>query len=491
MERYILGLDLIDAIVDGDLSEAMENRWQQVQARCQLLVPETTVAGMHLLRRHNPPKLTRWLNLLGQLGRLPAPAVAEIYDEDPLLHGERAAAHCLDLPILCWQPPSDDSLGLYRPLSQVQVQATESVPFLDLRARFFAAPDLLTRALLATAASGWYVLGEAVRRFEMAWADYLDVPWAVGVSNGLDGLHIALRVLGVGKGDEVIVPSNTYIATWLAVTFTGARPLPVEPNPRTMVLEAAGIEAAIGKRTKAVIPVHLYGHPCNMPEIMRVARTHGLYVVEDNAQAQGAAWRGQKTGSFGHLNATSLYPGKNLGAMGDAGILSGTDERFNQQARRLRNYGSSRKYYNEEYGFNARLDELQAAVLLPLLQLLDAQNERRREIAGRYTAALAGVGDLELPVTAAGATHVWHQYVVRSQRRDDLMYFLQQQGVGTLLHYPVPPHLQQTYRWLGFKAGDFPVAEDIARRCLSLPIDPTLSDRAIDRVVELIHDFFA
>jgi dTDP-4-amino-4,6-dideoxygalactose transaminase len=349
----------------------------------------------------------------------------------------------------------------------------------------------LTQSLLAAAASGWYVLGEAVNRFEEAWADYLDVPWAVGVSNGLDGLHIALRALGVGKGDEVIVPSNTYIATWLAVTFTGARPIPAEPDPQTMVLDAAGIEAALSERTKAVIPVHLYGHPCNMPEIMRLAQERGLFVVEDNAQAQGAAWRGQKTGTFGHLNATSLYPGKNLGALGDAGILSGTDERYRQHARRLRNYGSTRKYYNEEYGFNARLDELQAAVLLPLLQLLDAQNERRREIAGRYSAALAGAGDLELPTAAPGATHVWHQYVVRSHHREDLMYFLQQQGVGILLHYPVPPHLQQAYRRLGYRAGDFPVAEDIANRCLSLPIDPTLSDPAIDRVAELIHDFFA
>lgn len=491
MERYILSLDLIDALIDGDLSEPMLARWRQVQERAQLFVPETTVVGMHLFRRGNSAKHDRWTELLASLSRLPVPAVSESYDVDPLVHAERATAHCLGLHILCWQTQPDDRLGLYRTLSQSAPAPAESVPFLDLKARFFDAPAALSQALLSAAASGWYVLGEAVNRFESAWADYLDVPWAVGVSNGLDGLHIALLALGVGKGDEVIVPSNTYIATWLAVTFTGAKPVPVEPNPATMVIEADAIEQALTQRTKALLPVHLYGHPCNMPAIMALARNRSLSVVEDNAQSQGAAWRGQKTGSFGHVNATSLYPGKNLGAMGDAGALSGQDERLNRHVRRLRNYGSSRKYYNEEIGFNARLDELQAAVLLPMLQHLDSNNERRRHLAALYDKGLQGAGDLILPQTATGATHVWHQYVIRSARRDDLMYFLQQQGVGTMLHYPLPPHLQQAYSGLGYKAGDFPIAEGIAKTCLSLPIDPTLSDSAIHRVIELIHDFFA
>jgi dTDP-4-amino-4,6-dideoxygalactose transaminase len=365
-----------------------------------------------------------------------------------------------------------------------------SVPFLSFAAQHDPLRAEIMAAIGQVYDSHYYVLGESVRQFEREYAAFSGVSHCVGVANGLDALHLALLALGVGEGDEVIVPSNTYIATWLAATFVGARPVPVEPDAATYNLDPARIEAAITPRTKVIMPVHLYGQACDMAGIMAVARKHGLYVVEDNAQAQGAAWQGQLTGSFGELNATSFYPGKNLGALGDAGGLTCQDATLAERVRTLRNYGSQQKYYNERIGYNSRLDELQAAVLRVKLPHLPAWTAERQRLAAEYQARLAGLADLILPATAPGATHVYHLYVVRTARRDALQQHLTAAGIGTLIHYPVPPHRQQAYQFLGYEAGAFPLAEELAATSLSLPLWPGMTEADLEAVCRAVQRFF-
>ena len=337
--------------------------------------------------------------------------------------------------------------------------------------------------------SAWYVLGDEVAAFEREYAAFNRVPYAVGVANGLDALALALRVLGVGPGDEVLVPANTYIATWLAVTHVGARPVPVEPDPATSNIDSARLVAACTSRTRAILPVHLYGQACRMPEIMEVARQHGLHVLEDNAQAQGAAFDGQLTGSFGAINATSFYPGKNLGALGDAGAVTTADGRLAAQVQVLRNYGATQKYHNEVIGYNSRLDELQAAVLRVKLGYLPTWTAQRQQIAAWYDQHLAGIDGLRLPEVAPGATHVYHLYVVHHRRRDALQQHLAARGIGTLVHYPVPPHRQPAYAGLGFPAGAFPIAETLAATCLSLPLWPGMGEEHVAAVAAAVRSF--
>ncbi len=339
--------------------------------------------------------------------------------------------------------------------------------------------------------SEWYVLGNQVKEFEKEYATYNKTNFAVGVSNGLDAIHIALRALEVGEGDEVIVPSNTYIATLLAVTYVGATPVLVEPDINTYNINPSLIEAAITPKTKAIIPVHLYGQCCDMQAIMNIAKKHNLKVVEDNAQAHGATWNNIQTGAWGDINATSFYPGKNLGALGDAGAVTTNDESLAQKATVLRNYGSQKKYYNEMIGYNMRLDECQASLLKVKLKYLPEWTLQRKQIGEWYNEALQGVGDLILPFTAPGATHVYHLYVVRTKRRNELQEFLAKENIGTLIHYPVPPHLQEAYKDLGYKKGDLPLAEEIANTCLSLPVFPGLTKEQVDRVATVIKKFFA
>jgi dTDP-4-amino-4,6-dideoxygalactose transaminase len=335
----------------------------------------------------------------------------------------------------------------------------------------------------------WYILGDKVKQFESEYAVFNEVTQCVGVSNGLDALHIALKVLNIGTGDEVIIPSNTYIATALAVSYVGATPIFVEPNIKTYNIDPSKIEAAITSNTKAIMPVHLYGQACDMEAIMAIAQKHGLYVIEDNAQSQGAYFNGKLTGSFGQINGTSFYPGKNLGALGDAGAITTNDEELAKKASILRNYGSDRKYYNEVIGFNMRLDECQAAFLSIKLKYLDEWTAQRQQIAGWYNEALAGIGDLILPYVHPDATHVYHLYVVRTSRRNALQQHLQQSGIGTLIHYPIPPHLQQAYKDLGFRMGDFPIAEEIADTCLSLPLWPGMRWEDVQEVTKAIKQF--
>jgi len=337
----------------------------------------------------------------------------------------------------------------------------------------------------------WYVLGDAVNQFEKEYALFNHCKYAVGVSNGLDALFLALKTLGIGAGDEVIVPSNTYIATMLAVSYTGAIPVLVEPDCRTYNINPALIEEALTSKTKAILPVHLYGQACDMESIMNVAQRHHLYVVEDNAQAHNASWDGKPTGSWGHINGTSFYPGKNLGALGDAGGITTDDEALAQKVRVLRNYGSRKKYYNEVIGYNMRLDECQAAFLSVKLLFLKEWTAQRQAIAAYYNKTLEGVGDLLLPFVANKAAHVYHLYVVCTERREALQKFLQTKGIGTMIHYPVPPHLQEAYKELGHKKGDFPLAEKIATTCLSLPIWPGMKEEELLFVSESLREFYA
>lgn len=352
------------------------------------------------------------------------------------------------------------------------------VTFLDIKAAYLELKPELDEAYHRCMDAGWFIMGKELDSFEQEFASYCGSKFCVGVADGLDALHLILRALEVGPGDEVIVPSNTYIATWLAVTYAGATPVPVEPDPRTYNLDPGRLEAAITARTRAIIAVHLYGQPADMDPIMAIAARHGLKVVEDNAQAQGARHKGRRTGSLGHAAGTSFYPGKNLGAFGDGGAVTTDDPELADRVRVLRNYGSRVKYHNEVAGFNSRLDELQAAFLRVKLRRLDEWNGRRRDVARRYLAELAGHPDFRLPHVPEWAEPVWHIFPVLHPGRDCLQQRLKGAGIGTLVHYPVPPHLSGAYGQMGFSRGAFPVAEDLAATELSLPMGPHLASAA-------------
>jgi dTDP-4-amino-4,6-dideoxygalactose transaminase len=362
-----------------------------------------------------------------------------------------------------------------------------TIPFLDLKAINLTQQEDIEQAMRRVLHSGWYVLGKEVEAFEQAFAAYCGTRHAIGVANGLDAIFLLLKAYGVGPGDEVIVPSNTYIATWLAVTHCGATPVPVEPVEGTYNLDPQRVAAAITPRTRAIIPVHLYGQPADMDPLMELARTHGLKVIEDSAQAHGALYRGRKVGALGHASAFSFYPGKNLGALGDAGAITTDDDALAQTLRTLRNYGSQKKYHNELAGFNSRLDELQAAVLSVKLPALDRQNAARAAIAACYSEGLAGVAGLRLPEVMAGTEPVWHLYVVRHAQRDALAAKLAAAGIGTLVHYPLPPHLQPAYAAAEIGPGSLPISEAMHREVLSLPMGPTMTLEQARQVVAAVR----
>lgn len=336
----------------------------------------------------------------------------------------------------------------------------------------------------------WYVLGDQVDTFEKKYAAFNQVGHCVGVSNGLDALHIALKALGVGAGDEVIVPSNTFIATVLAVSYVGATPVFVEPNIHTYNIDPLKIEAAITSKTKVIMPVHLYGQACEMEAIMAIATKHHLFVIEDNAQSQGASYKGKLTGTWGDINATSFYPGKNLGAFGDAGAITTDNEHLAKDAFALRNYGSEVKYHNKFIGHNMRLDECQAGFLSIKLNYLPEWTQQRQQIAEWYHETLKGIKDITLPVLSEGATHVYHLFVIRVEKRDELQRYLADNGIGSLIHYPIPPHLQEAYRDLGFVKGDFPIAEELADTCLSIPMWPGMEKEQVMEVCKALSSFF-
>ena len=363
------------------------------------------------------------------------------------------------------------------------------VPFLDLKPVYAELKGEMDEAVKRVLESGWYIHGPEVEAFEAEFADYCGAKYCVGVGNGLDALQLILRAMDIGAGDEVIVPANTFIATWLAVSYAGAVPVPVEPDPRTCNLDPARVEEAITPRTKAVMPVHLYGQCANMDAINEVARPLGLRVIEDAAQAHGALYKGRPAGSLGDAAGFSFYPGKNLGAAGDAGAVVTHDAALAEELRRLRNYGSGTKYYHEERGFSSRLDELQAALLRVKLSRLDEWNARRKRVAERYLRELEGAPDLTLPFVPEWAEPVWHLFVVRNPQRDAMREHLAASGVGTLIHYPLPSHLQDAYADMGLVRGSFPVSERMAEEVFSLPMGPHLSDEQVDHVVAAVSSF--
>ena len=363
---------------------------------------------------------------------------------------------------------------------------TKEVSFLDMKAMIATHREDLLAAAGGVLDSGWLILGHETQTFEQEYADYCGTNHCVGVANGLDALSLALRALDIGAGDEVIVPANTYIATWLAVSHVGATPVPVEPVEATYNINPALIEAAITPRTRAILPVHLYGQPADLGAIAAIATRHGLAVLEDGAQAHGARNRDVRIGAGDALVAWSFYPGKNLGAIGDGGSVTTGNPALADRLAMLRNYGSRVKYHNEVIGYNSRLDELQAAMLRVKLRALDAENARRKEIAARYLDGLRGA-DIILPTVPDWADPVWHLFVIRHANRDGLAERLKRDGVATMIHYPVPPHLQPAYREAGILEGSLPLSERIHREVLSLPMGPTLSDDEVERVIAAVR----
>jgi dTDP-4-amino-4,6-dideoxygalactose transaminase len=359
------------------------------------------------------------------------------------------------------------------------------IPFLDMKSPYQELQEELDTAYRRVMTSGWYILGHEMEQFEQEFAAYCETKHCVGVGNGLEALHLILRALGIGPGDEVLVPANTYIATWLAVSYTGAVPVPVEPDERSYNLDPLRIERVITERTKAILPVHLYGQPADMDPIMELAKRHGLKVVEDAAQAHGARYKGRRVGNLGDAAGFSFYPGKNLGAFGDGGSVVTNNGEIAQKVRLLRNYGSPMKYRNEIKGVNSRLDEFQAAFLRVKLRYLDDWNRRRKQMSVLYSESLVDL-TLGLPYVQQLTEPVWHLYVIRTTERDALQKHLLQAGIGTLIHYPVPPHLQPAYVELAYTSGAFPISEKMSQEVLSLPMGPHLKQEDVEKVVAAI-----
>jgi dTDP-3-amino-3,4,6-trideoxy-alpha-D-glucose transaminase len=364
------------------------------------------------------------------------------------------------------------------------------IPFFDLSSMHDRMRPELLDAFQRVVAGSNFIAGRELEAFEHEFAAYCGTRHCVGVGNGLDALVIALKASGIGRGDEVLVPSQTFVATWLAVTMAGATPVPVEIDARTYCMDPERIGAHISPRTKAVIPVHLYGLPASMSRIREVAEQHGLFVLEDAAQAHGARLCGARTGTLGHAAAFSFYPTKNLGALGDAGAIVTDDESLARVARKLRNYGSETKYVHEIEGANSRLDEMQAALLRCKLPYLDEWNDKRKHAAQCYTDGLKPIEALTLPHIPDDSEHVFHQYVIRTDERDALASFLRSRCIGNAIHYPIPPHLQPAFASMNLKAGSLPVAEAAAHETLSLPMWPDISEDAVQTVIEGIHAFY-
>lgn len=365
------------------------------------------------------------------------------------------------------------------------------VPFNDLVADHRELKEELEAAYSRVMQSGHYVLGPEVEAFEAEFAAYCGVKHCVGVGNGLEAITLILRAYGIGPGDSVIVPANTYIATWLAVTHTGAEPIPVEPDEASYNIDPRRVESSIKPSTRAILAVHLYGQPADMDALAQIARKHKLLLIEDAAQAHGANYKGRRSGSLGDAAAFSFYPTKNLGAIGDAGAVTTNDPALADRVRVLRNYGSRERNFNELPGFNSRLDELQAALLRVKLSRLDQWNSRRREIAQNYVRRLAAVRKVALPQAASISEPVWHLFVIRSKRRDELQRYLQTEGIGTLIHYPIPPHRSGAYVNLAIAQRNlFPITDALAGELLSLPIWAQMDVKHVETVAQTVVDFF-
>lgn len=352
---------------------------------------------------------------------------------------------------------------------------------------FYMYQEEFEQKALEVLRSGWYVLGREVSSFETEFAGYIGCRHCVGLASGLDALWIAFRILGIGAGDEVLVQGNTYIASVMGITMNGATPVFIEPD-EYYNLDASKLEEKITERTKAILVVHLYGQASNMGEIMKIADKYNLRVVEDCAQSHGAKFNGQMTGTFGDIGCFSFYPSKNLGAFGDAGAIVTNDDRIAEDVRVFRNYGSEKRYYNKVVGANSRLDELQAGLLRVRLKHMDQLEAQKRDICERYLREL-DAEKFELPKIREGATHIWHQFVIKSDRRDALAEYLKDRGIGTIIHYPIPPHLSEAYQYLGFREGSFPITEEYAKSVLSIPLFYGMKEEEQDYVIHWMNRF--
>jgi len=365
-----------------------------------------------------------------------------------------------------------------------------TIPFLSLNYQHEVIQEQVTKSLTAVFKKNWFILGKELESFEAEFSNYVGTTYTIGVGNGLDALTIALLSCGITKGDEVIVPAHTYLATWLAVSRTGATIIPVEPFARTYNIDTSRIESVISSKTKAIIPVHMYGQASDMTTLDTIARKYNLFIIEDNAQAHGSSWLEKKTGSYGVMNATSFYPTKNLGALGDGGAITSNDTLKVEFCKRYRNYGFEQKHIGLEQGVNSRLDEMQAAVLRIKLKYLKDWNEQRRQLASQYLMELKEVGDIILPLSDKEAYHVYHLFVIRAAQRDKLKEHLMHKGIESMIHYPIPPHLQKTYAELKLNKGSFPITENIAETILSLPLWPGMTTDQISFICNSIKKFF-
>jgi dTDP-4-amino-4,6-dideoxygalactose transaminase len=362
------------------------------------------------------------------------------------------------------------------------------IPLVDLTAQYLSIKEEIDAAVLSTLESGHFILGPQVTKFEESVASYLGVKHAVGLASGTDALVIALRALNIGLGDEVIIPAYTFFATAGTVMSVGATPVFVDIDPQTYQIDVNKIAAAITPKTKAIIPVHLYGYPAEMNSILEIARDHNLKVIEDNAQGFGAEYLGRKTGALGDIGCLSFFPTKNLGAYGDGGMVVTNDPALAERMRMLRTHGWKKKYFSEEVGYNSRLDALQAAILQAKLSHVDAWNEKRRELARRYSEHLVSLG-VVTPVEREWGRHVYHLYIIRSKKRDALQGFLNQKGIASEVYYPIPPHLAKPCRQFGYKEGDFPHAEQASRETLALPLYPELTEAQQEEVIAAVKEF--
>lgn len=362
------------------------------------------------------------------------------------------------------------------------------IPFLDLKATYLECKNEIDIAIKRVLDSGYYIFGEEVSNFEEKYAEYCQSKYCIGTGNGLDAITLSLKVLGIGEGDEVIVPSNTYIATWLAITHCGAKIVPVEPDINTFNINPDLIQQAITSKTKAILAVHLYGQPADLNQIIEITKRNNLFLIEDAAQAHGALYNEKKIGSHGDLITWSFYPGKNLGAFGDGGAVTTNNIDLANKIRAYRNYGSHKKYYNDFIGFNSRLDPIQASILNVKLKKLDEWNLRRRKQAARYSDQI-DKNIYTIPKIIQNAHSAWHLYELRTKSRDHLIKYLQDKNISTIIHYPVPPHLQKAYSHLNFQEGSFTNAEILSSELISIPIGPHLSIKEQDYIIQSLNNF--
>ena len=360
------------------------------------------------------------------------------------------------------------------------------IPFVDLKRQYDLIKEEINIKINEVLQNTHFILGENVEIFEKEFANYCGVKYCVGVASGSDALTLCLKALGIGEGDEVITVPNTFIATVDAISRNGAKPVFVDIDTETYNMDVTKIEEEITDKTKAIIPVHLYGQPADMDAIIKIAKKYDLKIIEDACQAHGAEYKGKRVGSLGDAGCFSFYPAKNLGAYGDGGMVVTNNEELAEKIRMLRNYGQSKKYYHDFMGYNSRLDEIQAAVLRVKLRYLDEWNDKRREHAKLYDELLENASGIETPTEKDYVKHVYHLYVMRCKNRDDLQHYLSSKGISTGIHYPIPVHLQMAYKHLEYKQGDFPITEKYSKEILSLPMFPELTDEEIEAVVGLI-----